>query len=248
MAVLEYKYRPKRGWVHRTSLMSSASSSKDSTPSPQTHSTCSPLWRVLDALFLFGMGNTYIQRFRQYAAESEKGNKEGAEWRHRQQREWNRLSTTLALLATLMAAILALTPEPPPLAAALWLSGSVVAVVGLFVTNYLSVKALDISNDEMQVLVQKQKFSGAHLVPIAITCPPVATYWSSLLFTVGIFDYTIRYPFPTRAHLAVALVPMIVGVMSVIATIALGEILTRDIGRARQAQNSKTEVPGPTQV
>ncbi|KAF8674940.1 hypothetical protein RHS04_07035 [Rhizoctonia solani] len=187
-----------------------------------------------NVLLLFGMGSTYIQRFNRYAIESSNADNEGIEWRRRQQREWTRLSTTLALLATLMAAILALTPEPPALATALWLSGSVVAVVGLFVANYLSVKALDISNDEMKILVQKKRFSGAHLVPIAITCPPVATYWSSLLFTIGMFDYTIRFPFPTRTHLAIALVPMIVGVMSVIATMLLGEVLTRDIGRSRK--------------
>jgi hypothetical protein len=134
-----------------------------------------------------------------------------------------------------MAAILALNPEPPALAAALWLSGSVVAVVGLFVTNYLSVKALDISNEEMRVLVREKQFSGAHLVPIAITCPPVTVYWSSLLFTVGMFDYTIRYPFPTRAHRAIALIPMILGVATVLATMVLGTIVTRDIGRTRRA-------------
>ncbi|KAG9089851.1 hypothetical protein FRC06_001360, partial [Ceratobasidium sp. 370] len=127
--------------------------------------------RLLDAFLLFGLGNTYAQRFAQY--NRIKGDKKREdEWREDQQREWDRLSTALALLATIMAAILALTPEPPGLAAALWLGGSVVAVSGLFVTNYLSVKAFDITDDELQALVEGNGFSGAHLVPMAITCPP----------------------------------------------------------------------------
>ncbi|CUA67690.1 hypothetical protein RSOLAG22IIIB_13528 [Rhizoctonia solani] len=139
----------------------------------------------------------------------------------------------------MMAAILALSPEPPGLAAALWLSGSVVAVSGIFVTNYISVKAFDITDDEMRTLVQGE-FFNAHLVPIAIACPPVAVRWASLLFVIGIFDYTIEYPFQHHAYLVIALIPMSLGVLSVFAIVLVGETLTKDIGRSRKAVCSDT--------
>ncbi|KDN35923.1 hypothetical protein RSAG8_11186, partial [Rhizoctonia solani AG-8 WAC10335] len=69
-------------------------------------------------------------------------------------------------------------------------------------------------------------------------CPPVAVRWASLLFVVGIFDYTIKYPFQHRAHLAIALVPMTLGVLSVCAIILIGETLTGDIGKSRKAAAS----------
>ncbi|CAE6495323.1 unnamed protein product [Rhizoctonia solani] len=191
--------------------------------------------RLLDTFLFFGLGTSYIQRFRQF--ETIKDGELELRWRRRQQREWDRLSTTLGLLATMMAAILALSPEPPSLAAALWLSGSVVAVSGIFITNYLSVKAFDISDDEMRTLVQGQ-FSKAHLVPIAIACPPAAVRWASLLFVVGIFDYTIEYPFRHFAYLVVALVPMTLGVVGVCAIIFLGETLTKDMGQRRKSARS----------
>ncbi|CAE6477607.1 unnamed protein product [Rhizoctonia solani] len=205
----------------------------NSTRSTRVRPEIMSLLRLLDAFLFFGLGAAYVQRFAQF--ERVKGNEKlEFEWRHRQQREWDRLGTTLGLLATMMAAILALSPEPPGLAAALWLSGSVVAVSGIFITNYLSVKAFDISDDEMRTLVQGE-FSKAQLVPIAIACPPVAVRWASLLFVVGIFDYTIEYPFKHHSYLVIALVPMTLGVLGVCAIVFLGETLTKDMGRRRKS-------------
>ncbi|CAE6504068.1 unnamed protein product [Rhizoctonia solani] len=197
----------------------------------QIHPAVSCILRFLDTFLLFGLGTTYVKRFASFKEIRDETKQ--YEWRHRQQREWDRVSTTLGLLATMMAAILALSPEPPRLAVALWLGGSVVAVSGIFVTNYLSVKSFDISDAEMPTLVEGKVFSSARLIPIAITCPPVAVRWASLLFVVGMFDYTIKYPFQ-RQHLAIALVPMSLSVASVCIIVGVGAKVTSDIERHRK--------------
>lgn len=62
-------------------------------------------WYLFDTLVLFRMGTIYLHRFEDFAYCTKKRKKEGDEeidrWRDEQQKEWDRLSTTVRIASTI---------------------------------------------------------------------------------------------------------------------------------------------------
>jgi hypothetical protein len=174
------------------------------------------IWNIFDYVILLQMGRSYLTRFRQFRQKSS----DVGGWRRQQQREWERLSTGLGLLATMTAAILAITPHAPAIATTVWLGGAGLSVCGLFIVNYFPFKAFSIDDEEMINIVQENgHYVNSTLLAAAIASPVIMTLWSSILFTIGIIDYVIETPLGGVQYTLFALVPIGFGVLAVVATL-----------------------------
>jgi len=127
------------------------------------------------------------------------------------------------------AAILSIR-APPPLAFAVWLGGAGLAVCGLFVVQYFSVKAFSITDEDMnQIVDSKTPYIDLPLLAVAMITPVVTACWAAILFAIGVFDYLIRSDLGGGKYRAIAIVPVGAGLMAVALTIILGEKLARKV-------------------
>ena len=130
----------------------------------------------------------------------------------------------LALLATMHAAILAVSPHAPPLAFAVWLGGASLAVCGLFIVQYFSVTAFGITDEDLSAIVDSgRRYVDRPLLAVAMIMPILASCWSGVLFAVGIFDYVVESDMGGGRYRAIAFVPIGGGLIGVLFTIILGK-------------------------
>jgi len=185
------------------------------------------IWNVFDYVILLQMGRAYRSRFREFSQKSD----DVSTWRQQQQKEWDRLSTALALLATMTAAILAITPHAPALATALWLGGAGLSVCGLFIVNYFPFKSFSIRDGEMIKIVKDDNdyCINTALLSAAVASPVIITLWAAILFTVGIIDYVIETPIGGTRYTMFALIPIGFGVIAVAATLTIGYIIGKRV-------------------
>jgi len=197
------------------------------------------IWNIFDYVILLQMGRAYRSRFREFSQKSHDVSK----WRQQQQKEWDRLSTALALLATMSAAILGITPRAPALARALWLGGAGLSVCGLFIVNYFPFKSFSIQDGEMINIVQDDDYYlSTALLSAAVASPVIMTLWAAILFTTGIIDYIIETPFGGTRYVLITLIPIGFGVVAVAATLTIGYIIGKRV-EERLDYNDSEKLP-----
>ncbi|KIM75807.1 hypothetical protein PILCRDRAFT_826956 [Piloderma croceum F 1598] len=184
------------------------------------------LWNLFDYIILLQMGRTYLSRFREFSHNE----RDVSGWRTQQQREWDRLSTALALLTTMSAAILSITPHAPALATALWLGGAGLSACGLFIVNYFPFKSFSIRNDVMIKIVREDNhYINTTLLAAAVASPVIMTLWSAILFIVGTIDYIIEIPLGGTQYILLALIPIGLGLVAVTATLTVGRVIGKRV-------------------
>jgi len=182
------------------------------------------LWKIYDTVVLLQMGTAYRMLF----AEFERDEKIDG-WRDEQQKEWDRLSVTLGLLATMFCAGLAIN-NTPPFAFAIWLGGAGLSICGVLIINYFPVKAFGISNDDMAVAVQEgNDYIDVSVLAAAAATPVILALWSSMIFLVGIIDYIIEVNLHGAWYKALAAIPVVAGVLSCVTILLVGERLGKRI-------------------
>jgi hypothetical protein len=135
----------------------------------------------------------------------------------------------LAFLATMNAAILAISPLAPPLASSVWLGAAGLSVCGLFIVQYLSMKAFSISDADMGELVKDGRHINTAMLATAVASPVIFALWSSILFAVGIVDYVIENYHGGPQYKLVSLVPIYIGFMASAAVMILGSVIARRV-------------------
>jgi hypothetical protein len=129
------------------------------------------------------------------------------------------------------AAILAITPQPPKFATAVWLGVAGLSACGLFTVQYFPIKAFAITDEDMGELVKAENhYIDLALLATIVASPVVITLWSSILFTVGIIDYIIETPLGGVWYKFVAFAPVAIGIVVVGVTIMGGRIIERRMG------------------
>jgi len=189
-------------------------------------------WRFFDNIILLQMGSTYKARLREFSHISNGGDGLRAieDWRKEQQAEWDRLSTALALLATMNAAIMAITPHAPNFAYSAWLAAAGLSVCGVFIVQYFPIKAFSITDEDMGALVQHgNPYINTTLLANSVASPVVIALWASILFVAGVIDYIIQADLNGARYKIFAAIPVGFGVASVVMTLVAGEILGRRV-------------------
>jgi len=175
------------------------------------------------------MGQTYRARFRNFSLDQNV-----TAWRLEQQGEWDRLSTSLALLATMNAAILTVA-DPPPLAFALWLGGAGLSISGLFIVQYFSIRAFPFTDEEIGDIVNDRSIHTG-VLGTAVASPVIITLWVAILFGVGVADYLIQKDLKYRI---IAGVPIALGFLFAIVTMIVGCLLGNNAAARRRNQTSR---------
>lgn len=131
----------------------------------------------------------------------------------------------LAFLATMSAAILAISPPAPPLAFSVWLGAAGLSVCGLFIVQYFPIQAFSISDEDMAELVKGCNYINPTFLAIAVASPVIFALWSSILFAVGIVDYIIENTHGKPRFMLLSLVPVAIGFMASAAVMAIASII-----------------------
>lgn len=184
-----------------------------------------PCLRILDHVLLLQTGLAYLARFCKFAEAADGGVQGVNHWRAEQQAEWNRLTISLSFLATMSAAILAISPPAPPLASSVWLGAAGLSTCGLFIVQFISIQAFSISDEEMVKLVKNRNFLNSALLAIAVGSPIVITLWTSIFFAIGILDYIIENTHDKLPFMLVSLVPVTIAFMVSIVVMITGNII-----------------------
>jgi hypothetical protein len=198
----------------------------------------------LDHVLLLQTGLAYLARFRKFAEAADGGVQGVNHWRAEQQAEWNRLTISvscvlrrvidlhikfmfvqLSFLATMSAAILAISPPAPPLASSVWLGAAGLSTCGLFIVQFISIQAFSISDEEMVKLVKNRNFLNSALLAIAVGSPIVISLWTSIFFAIGILDYIIENTHDKLPFMLVSLVPVTIAFMVGIVVMITGNII-----------------------
>jgi hypothetical protein len=133
------------------------------------------------------------------------------------------------------AAILAITPHPPNFSNATWLGGAGLSVCGLFIIQYISIKAFSITDEDIgDMLKDNNRYINTAMLAAAAASPVIIALWSSILFTIGIIDYIIETPLGGVQYKIFALVPVGFGVAAAVVTLTIG----RTVGRRIEARVS----------
>ncbi|KAJ3539618.1 hypothetical protein NMY22_g4655 [Coprinellus aureogranulatus] len=182
-------------------------------------------WFLLNNVLLLQMGTTYRRRFEDFAIISD-DIASIDQWRKDQQDEWNRLSTTLALLATMNTTILAISPQAPNLAFAAWLGGAGLSTCGVFVVQYFSIKAFSVTDEDMGIVLQDDSdYASLAIVASLIAGPVVMKLWSAVLFLIGTVDYIVETEALSPAYKVLAILPVLSGAAIVLMAMVVGEVI-----------------------
>ncbi|KAF6763680.1 hypothetical protein DFP72DRAFT_1136337 [Ephemerocybe angulata] len=186
-------------------------------------------WAIVNNVLLLQVGTTYKRRFEDFAIMSSDLDSID-QWRKDQQDEWNRLSTTLALLATMNTTILAISPQAPNLAFAAWLGGAGLSVCGVFVVQYFSIKAFSITDEDMgSILLEDNDWVALALLASVIASPVVMKLWSAVLFILGTVDYIWETEAMSWRWKILAVVPVLSGTVVMVLAAVLGWIIDRKL-------------------
>ncbi|KAG8889210.1 hypothetical protein FRB98_005403 [Tulasnella sp. 332] len=187
------------------------------------------LVRLVDYVFFFGLGRAYFNRFAIYASDASNAKA----WREDQQGEWDRLATGLGLLATMDAAILALS-NSTAFSSACWLGGAGMSVCGIFIVQYIPVIAITMSDQEIVDLIDFDRFNPMlPVLAIAVTGPNAIACWSSALFVAGVIDYTYQNTWnrsvelPDLCYQLLTTLPVVAGLFLVFFTLFVGDWVSR---------------------
>jgi len=147
----------------------------------------------------------------------------------------------------MQAAILAIEGPIPELAFSLWLGGASLSVCGVFVVQYFPIKAFSISDLHMGLLVQPEGniFIQATLLATAVASPVVILLWATILFVLGMFDYIAGSNLGSLKYKLIAGIPLGMGVLCMIATMVIGEIIEIKLKKVRNYQTQ--EMPCSTE-
>jgi len=135
----------------------------------------------------------------------------------------------LAFLATMSAAILAISPPAPPLASAVWLGAAGLSVCGLFIVQYFPIQAFSISDEDMGELVKDDHYINATLLATAVASPVIFALWSSILFAIGVVDYIIENHRGGPQFMLLSLVPVSIGFIASAAVMTIGSVIRRRV-------------------
>jgi hypothetical protein len=128
------------------------------------------------------------------------------------------------------AAILAITPHAPALATALWLGGAGLSACGLFIVNYFPFKSFSIRNKEMiDIVGEDSHYINTALLAAAVASPVIMTLWSAILFIIGTIDYVIETQLGGTQYTLLALIPIGLGLVAVVATLTVGRIIGKRV-------------------
>jgi len=224
---------------------------------------------LIDVL-TFCLRRTYSDRFNDFQRCAEANDIfDVHEWRKAQQDEWDRLSTLLALLATMNAAIfMKVDPSSSPFpSSSLWLGAAGLSVSGCFLIQYYSIKTFPITDEQLRRLVlhayhrhhegdtgELCVWKHRQIVSIALSAPPLFGLWASMLFLIGIYGMVVRTTdFGQGAASAVrkmwALVPLSIGALTIIIALVSGEIagyrMSQERKRSREANHRRWCKPTP---
>lgn len=184
---------------------------------------------MFNNVLLLQVGTTYQRRFEDFAIISSDLDSID-QWRKDQQDEWNRLSTTLALLATMNTTILAISPQAPNLAFAAWLGGAGLSVCGVFVVQYFSIKAFSITDEDMgSILLEDDDWVALALLASVIASPVVMKLWAAVLFILGTVDYIWETEAMSWGWKILAIVPVLSGTAVMVLAAVLGWIIDRKV-------------------
>jgi len=189
-------------------------------------------WNVFDILVLFRLGSIYLHRFEDFSRTTHgidevELHEDITLWRREQQEEWDRLSLTLALLGTMNAAVIKVTPDTGGAAASLWLGAAGLSLCWVFMVLYFSLRALPLTNLQLHNLVSdsKSKYLDRRLIALSICAPPLIALWASALFVSGILVFIWETKFDRTRYKAFAFVPVAAGVVGVLLSLGFGEYI-----------------------
>ncbi|KAG1886647.1 hypothetical protein F4604DRAFT_1675524 [Suillus subluteus] len=125
-------------------------------------------------------------------------------------KQWDRLSNTLAFLATMCAVILTISPPAPPLAFSVWLGAAGLSTRGLLIVQYFHIQAFSISDEDMGELSLALSYSpSGHL----------------FFLPLDIVDYIIENSRGKPQFMLLSLVPVIIGFMASAAVMTIGSVI-----------------------
>jgi len=185
------------------------------------------LWKIFDAVVLFRMGTIYLCRFEVFPREYGEGKHgaiddgEIAMWRVTQQEEWNRLSTSLALLGITNTVISQVTPDSDGASASLWLGAGGLSLCGLINVHLLSTLAFPLANIQVHHLMSNSRWQR-RAIAMVIAGPTLVMFWVSALSVAGIVAHIWEARLNLATHRAFAFVPIAGGVAAVLVTFLFG--------------------------
>jgi len=191
------------------------------------------IWNIFDTLVLFRLGTIYLHRFEDFSHcthRDEKADLEVTEWRNAQQAEWNSLATSLALLGTMNAAIIKISSSSGGAAVSLWLGAAGLSLCGVFMVQYYSIRAFPMANSQLLKLVSdqppgKRRLISRKILAIAISGPPLMTFWATVLFVAGVVVYIWQTQWDRTRYKVFAFVPIVGGGSATLVALIFGEIL-----------------------
>ncbi|KZP12931.1 hypothetical protein FIBSPDRAFT_1049747 [Athelia psychrophila] len=149
------------------------------------------IWIIMNILFL-DFARKFEHRLEIYA--KPQSLQDVDKWREGQQQEWDRLGTTISLLATISAASLAFSGIDNSwwVARAVFAGALGLSLCGFFVIHYFGVLSEGMRDDDMHKAV-KGDYTERKVVSCALAVPVVITAYSTLLILLGhcIFVITI---------------------------------------------------------
>lgn len=128
------------------------------------------------------------------------------------------------------AAIIKISSDVGSISASLWLGAAGLSLCGVFMVQYYSIRAFPMANSQLRQLVSHRedegpKFISRRLIAMAISGPPLMTFWATALFVAGIIVYIAETTFDRTRYKVFALVPVGAGVIATLISIVFGELL-----------------------
>lgn len=128
------------------------------------------------------------------------------------------------------AAIIKVSSDVGSISASLWLGAAGLSLCGVFMVQYYSIRAFPMANSQLRALVSPSHkrgttFLSRRLIAMAISGPPLMTFWATALFVAGIIVYIAETTFDRTRYKVFALVPVGAGVLATLISIIFGELL-----------------------
>lgn len=128
------------------------------------------------------------------------------------------------------AAIIKITPNIGGVPASLWLGAAGLSLCGVFMVQYYSIRSFPMANSQLRNLLsespsKKRKYFTPKLIAMAISGPPLMTFWATILFVAGIVVHISEATFDRTRFKVFAFIPVIAGVTATFISLVFGEIL-----------------------
>jgi hypothetical protein len=128
------------------------------------------------------------------------------------------------------AAIIKVSSRTGGAAASLWLGAAGLSLCGVFMVQYYSIRAFPLANSQLRDLVSekprhKRRYISRKILAIAISGPPLMTFWATALFVAGIIVYIWETQWDRTRYQVFAFVPVAAGGAATLVALIFGEIL-----------------------